>query len=609
MSEADFLADLPVVLSPSRLVQPLADSPSAVTVIDRDMIRAAGITQVIDVFRLVPGFSVARQDGLIGTLSYHGLGDGASRRFQVLIDGRSVYSPDFGQVFWRNLPLSLEDIERIEVIRGPASASYGANAFLGVINILTRSGEDSTHAGVMARVGERDYREWSARVGGAGEAGSWRVSAGQQADNYYAKAADAVRDRYADLRGDWHLTGVDTLTLQTGVSYSKEAIDVTWGRPFPVNQHSAHGQVSWQRVHDSGAETRLAYNLSQQSIGDTVDLGTATPLDIGISTRRQNLTAAWNGALSTSIRAALGAEYRVDEVQSRFYYNKAAPISESSWRMYGNGEYRLAPQWLLNTGAMLETSHTGKREFSPRITLHYQPRLTQSFRLGYNLGYRVPTYYELFGQNEADFGAGPDALLILPDSLKSERIISREIGWWQAWPAAGVTLDMRAFADHYNNLIDFANVPFADGQDNLAYQFFNAGEATLKGVEFQVEWKPTVGTRIRFTPAWMDVGADRPAWRESVPHYSLSLLAEHALSEHWRLSGVWNKSAALRWLGAGSLVDGASRLDMRLAWQGKPAGTPLEIAMIGRHLLGGEAEFISTLETERQALLQIRIGF
>ncbi|MEQ1593337.1 MAG: TonB-dependent receptor plug domain-containing protein [Thiobacillaceae bacterium] len=281
ISEADFLADIPVVLSPSRLVQPQADSPSAVTVIDRDMIRAAGITQVFDVFRLVPGFSVARQDGLIGTLSYHGLGDGASRRFQVLIDGRSAYSPDFGQVFWRNLPLSLEDIERIEVIRGPASASYGANAFLGVINILTRSGADSTHAGVMASVGERNYREWGARVGGEGEAGSWRVSAGQHADDYYAKAADAVRDRYADLRGDWRLSTVDTLTLQAGVSNAKEAVDLANGRPFPVNQHSTHGQISWQHVHNSGAETRLAYNLSQQSVGDTVDLGTATPLDIG----------------------------------------------------------------------------------------------------------------------------------------------------------------------------------------------------------------------------------------------------------------------------------------------------------------------------------------
>jgi len=90
-----------------------------------------------------------------------------------------------------------EDIDRIEVIRGPAAASYGANAFLGVINILTRSDEDGARMGVMAGAGERGYQELSARVGAASEAGSWRLSAGQRADDYYADVADDVRDRYA----------------------------------------------------------------------------------------------------------------------------------------------------------------------------------------------------------------------------------------------------------------------------------------------------------------------------------------------------------------------------------------------------------------------------
>lgn len=609
LSEADFLAELPLVLSPSRLSQTLADSPSAVTVIDRDMIRAAGITQLPDVFRLVPGFSVARQDGHIATLSYHGLGDGYARRFQVLIDGRSVYSPDFGQVYWRNLPLSLEDIDRIEVIRGPAAASYGANAFLGVINILTRPDEGGVRAGVMAGAGGRSYRELGARVGVAGDAGSWRLSVGQRADDYYEGVPDDVQDRYADGRGDWRINGADTLSVMGGVADSRLDDDAAAGQAFPVKVHSAYGQVVWQHIFDGGAETRLGYNFTRQTYGDTLDLGFPPLLDLGFSTRRQNLTAAWNFALNPSVRAALGAEYRLDDVQSRFYYNQAEAIQERSWRVYGSGEFRLAPQWLVNAGAMLESTHAGKRELSPRLTLHYQPRPTRSFRIGYNLGYRVPTYYELFGQNEIDFGLGPDALLILPDDLQSERIVSREIGWWQAWPSAGMTFDLRAFYDDYSNLIDFAEVAFADGQDGLAYQFFNAGDATVKGVEFQLEWKPAARTRVRLAPSWVRVQAGNPDWRDSAPSYAFSLLAEHGLNQNWWLSGLWNQSAALSWLTAGGQVEHANRLDLRVAWRGKASGMPLEVALIGRHVLGGDAEFVPSRETEPQALLQFRAGF
>jgi outer membrane receptor protein involved in Fe transport len=167
---------------------------------------------------------------------------------------------------------------------------------------------------------------------------------------------------------------------------------------------------------------------------------------------------------------------------------------------------------------------------------------------------------------------------------------------------------MRVFHDSYTNLIDFAEVPVADGQDDLAYQFFNAGNATLNGVEFQIEWKPAAHTRIRFTPAWVRIRSANPGWRDSAPPYSFSVLAEHGFNQNWWLSGVWNKSA--RCAGRqGQSVEGANRLDLRLAWRGKQSSIPLEVAVIGRHLLGGDAEFISTRETERQALLQFRAGF
>jgi len=113
----DYLGDMPVVLSVSRLAQPLAEAPGAVTVINREMIHASGFREIPDLLRLVPGFYVGWYDGTMATVN-RGLPDQYSRRMQVLVDGRSIYTPLFGGVQWSDLPLAMDDIERIEVIRG-----------------------------------------------------------------------------------------------------------------------------------------------------------------------------------------------------------------------------------------------------------------------------------------------------------------------------------------------------------------------------------------------------------------------------------------------------------------------------------------------------------
>ena len=155
-SERDFLDELPVVLSASRLVQPLADAPGAVTIIGRDLIKASGAREIVDLFRLVPGFQVGMAYGSAPVVAYHGLADEYSRHMQVLVDGRSVYSPYFlGSITWNSLRLSLDDIERIEVLRGSNSAAYGANAFMGVINIVTRHPSQSQGAYLSATQGNQ----------------------------------------------------------------------------------------------------------------------------------------------------------------------------------------------------------------------------------------------------------------------------------------------------------------------------------------------------------------------------------------------------------------------------------------------------------------------
>ena len=125
-SEEDYyLKEMPVVLTASRLSQPLSEAPSAMTVIDREMIKASGFRTVPELMQLVPGMYVGYVDGNTPVLSLHNSTDQYSRQMQVLIDGRSVYMPPYGGVNWADLPLLIDDIERIEVVRGPSSASHG----------------------------------------------------------------------------------------------------------------------------------------------------------------------------------------------------------------------------------------------------------------------------------------------------------------------------------------------------------------------------------------------------------------------------------------------------------------------------------------------------
>ena len=179
------------VFSAAKKEQKLFETAAAVSVITREQIRRSGLTTFPEIMRLVPGLQVARVDANKWALSARGFNGRFANKLQVLIDGRSLYTPLFAGVFWREQDLVLEDVERIEVIRGPGATLWGANAVNGIINIITRETRDTQGMLTSVGAGLEERGSGSARLGGRwGERGHYRI---------YAKYFD--RDDFVDAAG------------------------------------------------------------------------------------------------------------------------------------------------------------------------------------------------------------------------------------------------------------------------------------------------------------------------------------------------------------------------------------------------------------------------
>lgn len=177
---------IPVVLTPARLKQSLADVPSSVTIISSDMLERLNISSVAEALRLVPGMAVTQVAGNDIRVNYLGTNILVPRRLLVLIDGMSVYRPALARVDWKELPVAIEDIDRIEVTRGPNSAAYGGDAMMGIVNIITKAPHTVEGSSVKVRAGSRGTSEVTARYAGhLGESTDYRVTLNRESDKGY----------------------------------------------------------------------------------------------------------------------------------------------------------------------------------------------------------------------------------------------------------------------------------------------------------------------------------------------------------------------------------------------------------------------------------------
>jgi iron complex outermembrane receptor protein len=263
----------PVVITPARLRQSLADVPASVSIITGEMLRQYGIRSVAEALRLVPGMAVTHSSGPEYRINYHGTNMLSPRRMNVLIDGISVYRPAFSEVIWTQLPVVVEDIDRIEVTRGPNSAAYGPNSMLAVINIITRNPRDVDRAFGAVTLGSQSTSELTARAAITFWDSSASLTASRSRNSGYDELAqdpsghDGLSRSMVALRSETRLSPEQTLSLRAAVVDG--TAEVPFADDFQVTYPDRHFRDwyvggTWSAQVSPQQELRLRFDHADQ---------------------------------------------------------------------------------------------------------------------------------------------------------------------------------------------------------------------------------------------------------------------------------------------------------------------------------------------------------
>lgn len=621
--EEVYFGDLPVVLAATRLNQPIAEAPVAVTVIDREMIEASGARELADVFRLVPGFLVGSFDGHQRTVGYHGLLDSFNRRMQVLVDGRSVYTPTFGGVKWSDLPLILEDIERIEVVRGPNAATYGPNSFLGIISITTRHAADTPNTLVKAATGSPDYGSAVVRHGSNRDDLDFRISVQRERDSGFDNVQDSkVTDR-VNLRTDYQATARDGFVFNTGINTGKrgEGMGSASNPNREIDATSYFVQGRWRRI--IGPMEEISVQLYYNSF-DTEDRFFATDgplsgtIDFSREGRRTDIEFEHIVYPNDLLKIAWGIELRHDEGRSSNVF-LGGNVKNDVRRLFGNVVWEITPATLVNAGAMLEENDLTGTDVSPRVALNHRLNNRHSLRATLSHATRTPSFFEgavdLF--HILDFAGTPVVLQsnLTQEDVESETIDSIEVGYIFNLPDKSINGDIKLFREKIRNLVSAYRFPLATshGLTNVtgtANSFRNGDDATIEGIELQLEWFPTDRDRLVFGGALLDIDSDdaQEPFSETVPDSIFSLLWIHRAASGLSTGLAYYYTDDFRYLD-GNHKEEIRRLDLRVAQKLGSRNRPCEIALVFQNLLGTYVDFQSSNAFGTRAYLTVSTQF
>jgi len=588
-------------------------SPVAIYVLTGEDIRRAGVTTIPDALRLVPGVEVAQIDASKWSIGIRGFGTRLSRSVLVLIDGREVYTPLFAGTYWEVQDTLLEDIDRIEVIRGPGGTIWGPNAVDGVINIITKSTKDTTGAFASTGGGSHEQGFFNSRYGGGDPNGlTWRVygkgfTRGPE-DHPGQDNFDDWRGVQSGFRADWS-SGRDAFTL-SGDAYKQEdgeRVSVTTYTPPSTGNADGYENLSganllfkWKRTFSEGNDFQLQVyydrtNRLEPNLGedrDTVDLDVLQRTKLGA---HQELLYGLGARVSDG---------RFNEVASGLVF---FPFNRPDYLLsaFLEDDITLNPHWMLTLGSkVLRTNYIGFNA-EPSARLMFTPTPRQTFWTSYTHALRTPSdgeedfYLSSFiGQANglplfARFNANP--------RFAPEQLNAYELGY-RRLITSNLYVDLAGFFNHYHDLFSEditggyslqTTLPFPAPALPPTYillpaQFQNDLYGATYGGEIAPEWRATRFWRLRGSYSFLRMSL-KPAATHTIslgpasdqgssPQHEISIDSSFDLSSRLQLDLIYRYVSALPYQN----VRGYSTGDARFAYS---LNRHLGLSLVGENLL------------------------
>jgi iron complex outermembrane recepter protein len=468
MANPKQLAEMPLeqlmdleVTSVTRSPRKISVSPTAIYVITQEDIRRSGATTIAEALRMAPGINVARIDASKWAISARGFNDFFANKLLVLQDGRSIYTPLFSGVFWDVQDTLMEDIERIEVIRGPGATLWGANAVNGVINIITKNAADTQGGLLTGGSGNEERGFGSTRYGGKlGEHAFYRAYVKYFSRDAFVDAQGAeAHDDWDILRGgfrtDWKISATDSLTWQ-GDYYTGNV-----GQRFPVFPPptffrivQGHGSVSggnllgsWKHVFSETSDMVLQVYHDRTEREDRIHHETRDTEDIDFQHRfavgeRQEVT--WG----------LGYRYSADRLSDGKDETGAVVFwpnhrGDQLFSGFLQDEVILVPDLLqLTLGSKIELNDYTGWEMQPSARLLWTPDEKHTVWAAASRAVRSPARFE---HTVRSWFVPPPAQLVANDDFESENLLAYELGY-RLQPMTRLSLDFAAFYNVYDDL-------------------------------------------------------------------------------------------------------------------------------------------------------------
>lgn len=621
-----------IVTSVSKKSQKLGQTAAAVHVIGAEDIRRSGATTLPEVLRLAPGVQVSAISHNKWSVSIRGFPGRYSNKLLVLVDGRSIYSPLFSGVFWEFHDIPLDNIERIEVIRGPGGSIWGANAVNGVINIITRSARDTQGGAASLAVGDEKTFTGYFRHGWMPDEDT-RVRVHAQ-----FREVDASKDwaTGADGRDDWRSGQVGfrldktlrsgSLSVQ-GNLYDSQAGDAVTAYDFagslpPAfvtsgnNGKGGHLLARWESTESGGARQSLQGYLEYGEL-DYSGLADERRATVDIEYQRQL-------RLGEAHDIVWGVGYRVSrdrQIDTPYVSFDPDKRTTDLWSAYLQDEIALVPdRWRLTLGGRVEHNDYSGVEFQPNARIAWTPDAQDVYWAAVSRGVRTPSR----GEANSRAALSPPMPLILlsvgdPD-IGSEKMNALDVGWRRQWES-DLSTDISAFYYRYTDLrgtvMGMPTPPY------LPLSLTNVSNASVRGLEFAVDWRATPVWRLKAGYSFASVSEeDRPGslggmseLTGTTPKHQFTLFSTYDVSPNlqWDVLMRHVSELNIQAISGEIVVPAHTVLDMRLGWR---AWKDFSLSLVGQNLLDARhIEFVDShiasapTEVERGIYLKLHWKF